>query len=425
MKLFENMTIENNQLNIGGINTVKLAKEYQTPLFVLDGDYIKKQCRMLKEQFKHKQLKTEILYASKAFCSKSLYQLMDQEGLSIDVVSGGELHTAMASGFDPSRIYFHGNNKSMSEIEMAVNYGVHRIIVDNLMELEYLAALGKDLDLMIRVNPGIEAHTHEYIQTATETSKFGISFESYDLAKAINLIQTHDHLNLTGLHCHIGSQIHEASAFEKTAHVMLDQIKLLEHKYNLKLSELNLGGGFGVYYAGDQAIESFGFLTDLLDYVAAYVFKHNLTIDKVMIEPGRLLVANAGLTLYEVGFSKETLSGKKYLFVDGGMTDNIRPALYQAKYEACLASNMVQATKDLYTIAGKCCESGDILIEDTPLPMAEKGDILAIMSTGAYGYSMASQYNRIPKPAVVMIEDGQVRTIIRRETYDDLMRYDL
>ncbi|MBN2797236.1 MAG: diaminopimelate decarboxylase [Clostridia bacterium] len=425
MRLFEHMNIENNVLTIGGIKTTDLAEKYNTPLYILNGDAIRKQCRMLKREFNHPKLKTTILYASKAFCSKAMYQLIAEEDLSIDVVSGGELYTAIQSGFDPKKIYFHGNNKSMDEIQMAVDYKIQRIIVDNLMELEYLNSLDAPMEILLRVNPGIEAHTHEYIQTAKETSKFGISFESYDLGKAIELIQNSDTMTLKGLHCHIGSQIHEISTFEKTAQVMLDQIKLLEHKYHLKLEELNLGGGFGVYYFEDQEIKNYDFLNVLLQYIYGYISKNNLFIHHIMIEPGRLIVANAGITLYAVGFSKETLSGRKYIFVNGGMTDNIRPALYQAKYEACVANNMTAENTSLYTIAGKCCESGDVLIDEVSLPTPKIGDILAVMSTGAYGYSMASHYNRIPNPAVVMVEQGNSKVIIQREAYEDLIRLDL
>lgn len=424
MRLFEHMDTEDQILTIGGVKTTELAKQYQTPLYIMNGDAIRKQCRMLKRSFQHPKLKTTILYASKAFCSKAIYQLLDQESMAVDVVSGGELYTALKSGFNPEKIYFHGNNKSMSEIKLAVENKVNRIIVDNLMELEYLNSLNQPIDILLRVNPGIEAHTHEYIQTANETSKFGISFESYDLGQAIELIQSSDNINLYGLHCHIGSQIHEIAAFEKTAQVMLDQIKLLEHKYQLNLKELNLGGGFGVYYFEDQEIKDYGFLGDLLDYIYGYITKNNLSIDHLMIEPGRLIVANAGITLYSVGFQKETLSGKKYIFVDGGMTDNIRPALYQAQYEACIATKMQESDLQSYTIAGKCCESGDILIEEARLPKSSQDDLLAIMSTGAYGYSMASHYNRIPNPAVVLVEQGESRVIVERETYEDLIRLD-
>lgn len=425
MKLFNNMTIENNTLHIGSINTVDLAKQYETPLYVMDADYIKNQCTMLKQHFKHPSLQTEILYASKAFSSKAIYQLINKQALALDVVSGGELYTAIEAKFPMERVYFHGNNKSMKEINMAVQHHVHRIIVDNLMELEYIISLQTAVNILLRVNPGIEAHTHEYIQTAMDNSKFGISFDSNDLTTAIGLIQTSEHVTLKGLHCHVGSQIHESSTFEKTATVMLDQIKLLEYKYQLGLTELNLGGGFGVYYAGDIAIEDYSFLSEILTFSNTYIRKHGLKINKMMIEPGRLIVANAGTTLYEVGFSKETLSGRQFVFVDGGMTDNIRPALYQAEYEACIANKMNDEETINYTIAGKCCESGDILIDQVMLPEATRGDIIAVASTGAYNYSMSSHYNRIPKPAVILIDEGVARPIIRREQLDDLVRYDL
>lgn len=424
MKLFENMSIKNNILYIANQNTVELAKQYGTPLFVMDAYAIKKRCQMLKKHFTHSRLETEILYASKAFCSKAICQLIEAEGLSIDVVSGGELYTAIQSGYPANRIYFHGNNKSFSEIKMAVSYGIKRIIVDNLMELEYLVSLNCKIDVLIRVNPGIEAHTHDYIQTAKESSKFGISFDSKELHEAILCIQNSNQITLKGFHCHIGSQIHETAAFEKTAQVMLEHIKLLEDRYTLKLTELNLGGGFGVYYADDQVIEGYSFLSHMLDSIDVFIHEHKLSLKKIMIEPGRLIMANAGVTLYEVGFSKETISGKKYLFVDGGMTDNIRPALYQAKYEACIASEYSGQT-ETYAIAGKCCESGDILIDSIQLPISKPGAILAVMSTGAYGYSMANNYNRIPRPAVILLENNVVKTIIKRESYDDLIQYDL
>ncbi len=424
MKFFSNMSIENETLQLNNHSITDLASTYGTPLYVIDGDYIKDQCKKLKQSFKHKTLETEILYASKAFSSKAMYGLVDEMNLALDVVSGGELYTAEASNFPMERVYFHGNNKSIKEIDMALKAGVHRIVVDNLMELEYINSLNQHVNILIRINPGIEAHTHEYIQTANDDSKFGISFESYDLNKAIQCCVDSKTINLKGFHCHIGSQIHEASSFEKAAAVMLDQIKLLEHKYQLNVTELNLGGGFGVYYSKDQPITDFGFLTDLLNQCYGYISKHNLNIKKMMIEPGRLLVANAGSTIYEIGFTKTTLSGKNYLFVDGGMTDNIRPALYQAEYEACVGNKMTQPNQTLYTVAGKCCESGDILIKDILLPTVEKGDFLVVASTGAYNYSMASHYNRIPKPAVVMIENQTARTVIKRETYDDLIRFD-
>lgn len=424
MKFFSNMSIENQTLLLNGHRVTDLAATYGTPLFVLDGEYIRKQCQKLKQYFSHPVLETEILYASKALSTKGIYRLMKEEDLSIDVVSGGELYTAKEAGFPMDRVYFHGNNKSIDEIQLAIQLGVKRIIVDNLMELEFINSLNTHVNILIRINPGIEAHTHEYIQTAHDDSKFGIPFESYELNNAIELCMQSDTITLHGFHCHIGSQIHEASSFEKTAAVMLDQIKLLEHKHNLNITELNLGGGFGVYYAKDQPISDYGFLSDLLHQCSSYISKHKLSVKKMMIEPGRLLVANAGSTLYEVGFLKTTLSGRHYAFVNGGMTDNIRPALYQADYEACIGNKAGLEGSQSYTIAGKCCESGDVLIKDIFLPEIENKDILVVASTGAYGYSMASNYNRIPRPAVVMLNKDDVEVMVRRETYEDLVRYD-
>lgn len=425
MNFFSNMTVENHQLQLNQQSVVDLATKYGTPLYVLDGDYIKDQCKTLKKHFQHKSIETEILYASKAFSALAMYRLIDDMSLSIDVVSGGELYTAHKANFPMDRVYFHGNNKSMEEIKMAIDLGVHRIVVDSLMELEYIHSLHQDINILIRMNPGIEAHTHDYIQTANDDSKFGISFDSYDLGKAIQLCLDSEHIHLKGFHCHIGSQIHEASSFEKTAAVMLDQIKLLEHKYQLNITELNLGGGFGVYYSKDQPITDYSFLTDLLNQCYSYISKHNLNIQKMMIEPGRFLVANAGVTIYEVGFMKSTISGKNYIFVDGGMTDNIRPALYQAEYEACIGNKADFEPSTNYTIAGKCCESGDVLIHNIKLPQATTGDYIVIASTGAYGYSMASNYNRIPRPAVIMLENNDSHVIIKRETYDDLIHNDI
>ncbi len=430
MRLFNNMSVVDNTLHINKNNVIELANIFKTPLYVLDGDYIKQKCREIKSNFKHENLQTEVLYASKALSCKSIYELINNEELSLDVVSGGELYTAIQADFPMSKVYFHGNNKSIEELTMAANKSVHRIIVDNLQELfiieDIYRNLNKTANILIRINPGIEAHTHEYIQTAKDDSKFGVSFESDDLKEMIDLCINSDVVILQGIHCHVGSQIHEASSFEKTVSVMIDYIKLLEFRYDLTLTELNIGGGFGVYYSEeDTPLENFEFLQKLINQCYDLITSHNLSINKVMIEPGRTLVANAGTTLYSVGFSKQTLSGRNYLFVNGGMADNPRPSLYQAKYEACIANKMNDDATNIYTIAGKCCESGDVLIKDIKLPSANADDIIAVASTGAYNYSMASNYNRLTKPSVVMIEDGVAREIIRRETYDDLLRFDL
>lgn len=430
MRLFSNMTISNNTLYINENSTLDLASKFDTPLYVIDGDFVKRKCQEIKDNFKHKQIETEILYASKAFSSKAMCKLINEQGLSLDVVSGGELYTAIKSGFPMSKVYFHGNNKSITELTMAIDNDVHRIIVDSLDELKLLnhlcASRGKEIEILLRVNPGVEAHTHEYVQTAKDDSKFGISFESEDLKEVIFFCRNSEFVTLKGIHCHIGSQIHESSSFVKAAVIMIDFIEMLECKYKLNLSELNIGGGFGVYYSEeDVPLENFYFLKNLINTCYELITANKLSISKIMIEPGRALIANAGITLYHVGFSKKTLSGINYLFVNGGMADNPRPALYHAKYEACIANKMSDEHTMLYTIAGKCCESGDILIKNINLPLANTNDLIAVSSTGAYNYSMASNYNRLPKPAVVLIENGIADVIIRRETYDDLIRFDI
>lgn len=429
MRLFNNMSIENNELIINGNSTIELAKRFKTPLYVLDGDYVKSMCREIKNSFKHDILKTEILYASKAFSCKSIYKLIENEGLSIDVVSSGELYTAIKADFPMGKIYFHGNNKSEFELKMALTNNIHRIVVDNLAELELLEILcnenNKKINILLRINPGISAHTHEYVQTAKEDSKFGISFKSTNLVNAINLCIKSSYIKLVGLHCHIGSQIHEASSFYNAMTVMIKNYKILETRYNLNMTELNLGGGFGVFYdEEDLPILDFSFLSDLTSKCYELIKSNNLFIEKLIIEPGRVLIANAGTTLYKVGFSKKTITDKNYIFIDGGMSDNPRPALYQAKYQACIANKMDNNYNTLYTVAGKCCESSDILIHDIILPTATRNDILAVSSTGAYNYSMASNYNRIPRAAVIMIENTVAKLIIERESLEDLITLD-
>lgn len=425
MKLQDHMTVKDNVLHFSGVNTVQLAKTYATPLYVVSGDIIQKNYEHLSQSFSHHKLRTEIIYASKAFSTLEIYRLMHRLQASVDVVSGGEMYTAYKSGFPMDKVYFHGNNKSYHEIHMALDLGVGCFIVDNLMELTYLASLQRPIKLMLRVNPGIEAHTHKYVQTGHDASKFGISFDSPDLQEAIGCIQAHPLLKLKGLHCHIGSQIHDKQSFMKAALVMLDQIKRLEYKYSLHMTHLNLGGGFGIYYKDDDAMTDYSFMTQILDEISTYTDKHGLKINHVLVEPGRYLVGAAGITLYEAGFSKTTPCQKHYAFVNGGMTDNIRPALYQAEHEACIANNVYQDHKQSYTLAGKCCESGDVLIEALDLPCIQPRDIIAVTSTGAYNYSMASHYNRLPKPSVVLIENKQARLIVRRETYDDIIRQDV
>ena len=431
MKLQGKMsTDEQGQLSIGGCKAADLVKEYGTPLYVMDEEHIREKCRGFKNSFRHEYLSTEVIYASKAFLNKAMCKLIEEEGLSLDVVSGGELYTAMAVGFPMERIYFHGNNKTKDELMMALKAGVGRIIVDNRYEIGRIERLcielNKEIRVLLRVNPGIEAHTHEYIQTAMHDSKFGESIYDEALCDIIGLCQESKHIRLMGFHCHIGSQIFEERSFYNAAEVMIDFLARVERDCKFITEELNLGGGFGVYYVdGDDPVEIESCLHNLLNTINDAYQKAGISIPKIMIEPGRAIVANAGCTLYTIGGIKDTYGGKRYVFVDGGMTDNPRTALYDAKYEAAIANRLLEPATTQVTVAGKCCESGDIIIRDINLPVAEPGDILCVTNTGAYNYTMSSNYNRIPRPAVIFVKNGQTKVVVKRETYDDLIRNDL
>jgi len=419
------MTSHNNRLFIDQVDSLDLAKTYGTPLYVLSERALTDNYRQIQRAFSHARLETEIIYASKAFSSLGIYDIMNHLGASIDVVSGGELYTAHMSQYPMDQVYFHGNNKSMDEIKMALDYGVKCLVVDNLMELYYLASLDRPCEIMLRVNPGIEASTHPHIQTGMTNNKFGISFESYDLKEALTCIQDNPQVSLLGLHCHIGSQISDGDSYLHMTRVILDQVRLIKHLYDIDIKRLNLGGGFSIAYTAQGQAFDFTCLQEVLAIIDTYNHQHQLSIQGVMIEPGRSIIGHAGTTLYQVGFSKTTSLGRHYLFLDGGMTDNLRPALYQAPYTALVANRMEEPTYQTYTLAGKCCESGDILIEAADLPKVHQGDLVAITCTGAYNYSMASNYNRIPRPPVILVTEGDHQVLIQRESYDDLIRNDL
>jgi diaminopimelate decarboxylase len=424
------MVNKNGYLEIGGCNAVDLAKEFRTPLYVVDEDLVRNNCKTFKDNFSIKGIDTEVIYASKAFINLAVCKLIAEEGLSLDVVSGGELYTALKANFPADKIYMHGNNKTKDELIMAIECGVGRIIVDNRQELELLECLcetlDKDIEVLLRVNPGIEAHTHEYIQTSKNDSKFGESIFSDDINFIINRFQKSERVNLKGFHCHIGSQIFEEQSFYQGISAMLNFINKIKQECGFITEELNVGGGFGVYYSSeDNPVDLKVCLKNMLLTVKEEIERMNLKIPKVMIEPGRAIVANAGTTLYEIGGTKDTFGGKHYIFIDGGMSDNPRTALYDAKYEAAVANKMHSENKKVYTVAGKCCESGDMIIKNIELPQVERNDILAVFSTGAYNYSMSSNYNRIPRPAVVFVRDGQAKLAVKRESYADIIRNDI
>lgn len=430
MKLLGSMEIVDNNLYIGGNNTLDLVKEYGTPLYVIDEEYIRSNCRRYYKSFMVEEHGNKVAYAGKAFLTLAMCQIIKEEGLNLDVVSGGELYTAYKSGFPMERVYFHGNNKTYEEISMGVKLGVGRFVVDNLSELNIINDLaekqGRAQDILLRITPGIEAHTHSYIKTGQVDSKFGFTILENNAMDVIKKALELSNINLVGLHCHIGSQIFETKAYEEAADIMINLVKDIKDKLNYPILELNLGGGFGIYYKeGDtpETIESF--CEVILNRIYHTSKSLGLEIPKLVIEPGRSIVGNAGITLYTVGAIKEIPNIRKYVSVDGGMTDNIRPSLYNAEYECFIANKAERTSNEQVTISGKCCESGDVLMSDIRIPEVEQGDILAVLSTGAYCYAMSSNYNKIPKAPVVSVKNGTSRVICRRETYEDIIRNEL
>ncbi|GGD13380.1 diaminopimelate decarboxylase [Pontibacillus salipaludis] len=425
-------TVEANvqtDMEIGGVSTEKLVEEYGTPLMVYDEGMIRQHARAFRGAFKSSGLDFQVAYASKAFLCKEMARLAKQEKLSLDVVSGGELYTALQAGFPASRIHFHGNNKSEEELAMALDAHIGCFVVDNFLELEMLHDLAnqrnQEVNILLRVTPGVEAHTHEYIMTGQEDSKFGFGLSNGQAETAVQIATRKPQYNLLGIHSHIGSQMFETDGFDQAIQILTGFVYQMNKKYGLELPVLNVGGGFGVRYTeDDQPLAISEYVQAISASVKKHYTDHELPFPEVWIEPGRSMVAEAGTTLYKVGSKKIIPDLRTYITVDGGMTDNIRPALYQARYQAMLANRPDEEATELVSVAGKCCESGDMLIWDLMLPPTNYGDILAVLSTGAYGYSMASNYNRIPRPAVVFAQDGESRVVIERETYEDLVRKD-
>jgi diaminopimelate decarboxylase len=421
---------KNGNLEIGGVDSVELTREFGTPLYVYDVAMIRERARGFKQAFEEQNIKAQVAYASKAFSTVAMVQLAEEEGLSLDVVSGGELYTAITAGFPPGKIHFHGNNKSREELEMALNYKIGCIVIDNFFELELLKTIcfekNTSVNILLRVTPGIEAHTHDYILTGQEDSKFGFDLQNGQAEQALASVLSFDHFTVLGIHSHIGSQIFETTGFLLAAQKLVDKLAEWKERFAFEAKVLNLGGGFGIRYTKeDEPIPPSQYVSEIIKEVKALTGQYSLTMPEIWIEPGRSLVGDAGITLYHVGSSKEVPGVRKYLAVDGGMSDNIRPALYHAKYEAVLANKPLAQPSETVSIAGKCCESGDMLIWDLPLPEAEEEDILAVFCTGAYGYSMANNYNRIPRPAVVFVENGKATLVVKRESYEDLLRLDL
>ena len=430
MHLFKGMTIKNNELNISEVGVTKLREKYQTPLYVYDENLIEETCALFVDNFKSSNFKTEILYASKAFSCLEIYRVASKFGLGFDVVSFGEMYTAYKAGVNMSKVYFHGNNKTVEELEYALKLNVGTIVIDNDYEYEIVNKLAEKnnryVDVLLRINTGIDAHTHEYIKTAKDDSKFGYSVYDEKIFDLITNINQQNNLNFKGFHSHIGSQIFEENSFFEAVRTVLEFSKNVQDRLNINITVLNLGGGFGVYYtAADKPFELGQFLQKYIEVVEEEQGNYDLNLEKVVIEPGRSLICNAGSTLYTIGGTKKTFAGREYIFVDGGMGDNPRYALYKAKYECTIANNMNGEATEEYTIAGKYCESGDILIKDIKLPKAQANDLLLVSSTGAYNYSMASNYNRLPKLPVVFVKNGEHRLVVKRETLDDLIKQDI
>lgn len=417
-------------LTIGGVDAVELAQEFGTPLVVYDAGKIRQQIQNFKAIFEKEKINYEVSYASKAFSAVAMYQLLKEEGAATDVVSAGELYTALKAGFPMEKVNFHGNNKSRFELEMAVKNHVGRIMVDNFYELDLLGEVleeqNSQINVVLRITPGISAHTHEYDQTGQVDSKFGFDLESGQADQALEKALANPRINVLGLHAHIGSQIFELNGFEMAAQKLVEVANHWREKFNYTAQVINVGGGFGIKYVEqDHPLRPEEFVEAIIKTIKAEVEKYDFPMPEIDIEPGRSIVGPAGYNLYTVGSQKTVPGLRPYVTVDGGMGDNIRPALYQAEYEAVLANDpMKEATTDV-RLAGKYCESGDILIEHATLPEVKPGDIIVMLDTGAYGYSMASNYNRNPRPAVVFAEDGQAKLVVKRESLEDLVHLDL
>lgn len=419
---------DDGNLEIGGCDLVKLAEKYGTPLYVLDEATIRKICRDYKDAFKGYP-KVNMMYASKALCSSATSALIASEGFGFDVVSSGEIFTVYKSGANMSKVLFNGNNKSYDELSLAIELGVGRISVDNFFELSLLNEIAKShkkiVNILLRITPGIECHTHEYIQTGHLDSKFGFDLTQIDDAVEL-IVNDYTNLKLHGLHAHIGSQIFEKSIYGDEIEILVKEIARLDEKFGLKLDEINIGGGLGVKYVeADYPPSTYEVAEIVIKRLYECIEKYKIDAPALFIEPGRSIISTSGVTLYTLGSSKQVPKGKTYFAVDGGMSDNARPSMYQAEYDAQIANKPDYELAQTVTVAGRFCESGDILIKNIKLPEIEEGDILCVYNTGAYNYSMASNYNRVQKPAMVLVNNSQSDIIIKRESLEDLIAHDI
>ncbi len=415
-------------LVIGGCDTVELADEYGTPLYLFDEFSLRSKCREFRSEFGQRYADTTVIYASKAFLDKALAVIFKEEGLGLDVVSGGELTIAQSVAYPMDMVYFHGNNKSAEEIGLALKNHIGRIVVDGFEELGILAELAEETghipDILLRLTPGVDPHTHEHITTGVIGGKFG--FPIFGAGEAVAQAMAAPSLNLVGLHFHLGSLISEVHPYREAIEAVLDFAADMKERLGFELEELNIGGGFAVQYTLDSPVPPVSFYAEaVVSQVASKCRQLKLTPPTLIIEPGRAIVAQAGVALYRVGITKDIPGVKRYVFVDGGMADNIRPALYGARYEAVVANKVLESEAGQVTIAGRFCESGDILIRDINLPSVSSGDIIAVPDCGAYCLPLQSSYNASPRPAVVMVGQGKARLVRHRETFQDLVRLDL
>jgi len=429
--LHTNISVNNNgNLTFAGQDTTLLAKEYKTPLYLLDEKRIREKCRTyINAMKKHFGEKSFPLYASKALSFKGIYKIVSEEGMGVDVVSGGEIFTAFKAGFPMDKVYFHGNSKSVDEISLAIEKGVGFFVADSREELEEINSLagkkGIKQKILLRLTPGIDTHTYEAVRTGQVDSKFGTAIETGQASEITKFALSLENIDLQGFHCHVGSQVFDGQSFCDSADIMLDFISHVKNETGYTASILNLGGGYGVRYVeSDPVLDIEKSIGEVAVHIKNKCKENGLEMPAILMEPGRSIVADAGLTLYTVTSVKTITGYKSYVAIDGGMTDNPRYALYGSKYSTCIANRANEKADFLCTIAGKCCESGDVIAEEIMLQKPVKGDILAVMVTGAYNYSMASNYNRVPRPPIVLLNEGESKIAVKRETYEDIIRND-
>lgn len=417
-------------LLFANMDTVELVKKYSTPLYLMDEDKIREKCRAFKNAVNRYFDSADILYASKAAAFVRMYEIVNEENLCVDVVSGGELYTALHAGVPAEKIFFHGNNKSVDEIDYAITNGIGYFIVDNLYELEYVDRIsfehGTKQKILLRITPNIDPHTFEAVSTGKIDSKFGFAIETLQAEEAVRKALSSENIVLSGYHCHIGSQVFEHNLFSDSAKIMFEFSADMKKTFGYEPEVMNLGGGFGIRYVKeDIEVDIDSCICEISKTVKKECLKNNLKMPKILFEPGRSIVGDSGITLYTVGNIKIMPEYKNYVAVDGGMSDNPRYALYQSPYTAVIANKADKEKDFLCTIAGKCCESGDLIQENITIQTPDFGDVLAVFSTGAYNYSMASNYNKIPRPPIVMVSGGKDYVAVKRETYEDLIKNEI